>query len=352
MFAGGNDFAVKIFQTVNVTFKDRDKYITGEFRYRHGYCRGNPYKMIKTWAEKEYRNLNRLYSDGIPVPQPHYLRAHIILMDFVGTDGWPAPLLKDVELTQSKARGLYRDCLIIMWKMYNKSKLVHADLSEYNILYFEGKMIIIDVGQSVEHDHNNALLFLRMDCSNITKYFRRNGVATLTIKEVFDFITDPSVTESNMEEYLDKMNEKAAERSVEDTTAQEMIEEEVFKNRFIPKRLTEVIDFERDITKAKSGNSEELVYQTLTGLKSDLSGTVQVPEILEREDSETDTADEECEEEEEEDGNVVDGKFVRHRDESPESKKNRKKLIKELQAEKRKTKVKKHVKKRSEKKKK
>jgi len=56
-----NDLAVKIYKTSILTFKDRDKYVTGEFRFRHGYCRSNPRKMVRTWAEKEFRNLSRYF---------------------------------------------------------------------------------------------------------------------------------------------------------------------------------------------------------------------------------------------------------------------------------------------------
>ncbi len=51
------EFAVKIFKTSILVFKDRDKYVSGEYRFRNGYCRSNPRKMVKTWAEKEMRNL-------------------------------------------------------------------------------------------------------------------------------------------------------------------------------------------------------------------------------------------------------------------------------------------------------
>lgn len=62
----------------------------------------------------------------------------------------------------------------------------------------------------------------------------------MTVKELFDFITDPTITDNNMDAYLDKMSEKAAARTLEEVTAQELIDEEVFKKAFIPKRLTEV----------------------------------------------------------------------------------------------------------------
>nr|CAD7414911.1 unnamed protein product [Timema cristinae] len=214
----GEDRAIKIYKTSILIFKDRDKYVSGEFRFRRGYCRHNPRKMVRTWAEKEMRNLVRMFTAGMSVPEPILLRSHVLLMDFIGKDGWPAPKLK--------------------------CKLVHADLSEFNMLYHNSQIYIIDVSQSVEHDHPHALEFLRKDCTNITEFFKRKEVATMTIKELFDFITDPTIREINIEEYLDKVSERAASRTIEVTseeyTAQEQIDEEVFKNAFIPKRLAEV----------------------------------------------------------------------------------------------------------------
>ena len=52
--------ATQIYKTSILLFKDRDKYVTGEYRFRHGYARHNPRKMVRTWAEKEMRNLKRL----------------------------------------------------------------------------------------------------------------------------------------------------------------------------------------------------------------------------------------------------------------------------------------------------
>lgn len=236
----GQDFAIKIYKTSILVFKDRDKYVTGEYRFRHGYCKSNPRKMVRTWAEKEMRNLVRMFGEGIRVPEPILLRGHVLVIRFIGKDGWPAPKLKDVEISLSKACELYRDCIVMMWTLYNKCKLVHADLSEFNILYHEGKLVVIDVSQSVEHEHPQALLFLRKDCTNISDFFRKKGVATMTVKELFDFITDPSITDTNMDAYLEKVSETVANRNYDDMTEKEKVEEEVFKNAFIPKRLDEV----------------------------------------------------------------------------------------------------------------
>jgi RIO kinase 1 len=62
----------------------------------------------------------------------------------------------------------------------------------------------------------------------------------MTVKELFDFITGPTITDNNRDAYLDKMSERAAARTLEEVTVQEQIDEEVFKKAFIPKRLTEV----------------------------------------------------------------------------------------------------------------
>ena len=93
------DRAIKIYKTSILVFKDRDKYVTGEFRFRQGYSKKNPRKMVRTWAEKEMRNLTRMYNENIPCPKPVLLRSHVLLMDFIGKDGWPAPRLQDVDLS-------------------------------------------------------------------------------------------------------------------------------------------------------------------------------------------------------------------------------------------------------------
>ncbi|KAK9888866.1 hypothetical protein WA026_001086 [Henosepilachna vigintioctopunctata] len=339
--AVNKEYAIKIYKTSILEFKDRDKYVTGEFRFRRGYSKHNPRKMVQIWAEKEMRNLTRLKASGLRAPEPVLLKSHVLLMSFIGKNGWPAPKLKDVDLTQSKARELYRDIVIMIWRMYNKCKLVHADLSEFNLLYFEGEVYIIDVSQSVEHDHPKAFTFLRKDCTNITDFFKKKDVATMSLKDLFNFITDPTITEENMEECLGILSEKAGSC---DITADDVVEEEIFKEQYIPQTLTDVIDFERDINKVKSGQGDDLVYKTLVGLKSDLSGPAQHPEILQKNSDEDSNCDDDTDEEKEK--HFVDSSRPKH--ESLEEKKARKQAVKEEKAKKRETKIKKHVKKRNE----
>ncbi|CAH1398002.1 unnamed protein product [Nezara viridula] len=351
------DYAIKVYKTIVRVFKDRQKYVNGEFRFRHRHSCHNSRKMVLLWAEKEMRNLIRLKSAGLRVPDPILLKSNVLVMSFLGTNGWPSPKLKDAVLNSSKACRLYRDCIRMMWVMYNKCKLVHADLSEYNLLYHEGEAYIIDVSQSVEHDHPHSLDFLRKDCNNITEFFKRKGVAILTVKELFDFITDANLNEDKVESFLDEASTRLAGKEPTHADGEAAVEEEVFKGQYIPQRLTEVVDFERDISLVKTGllDVKELPYTKIVGLPDVIGNTKQEDKNYESSDdgSVSGSEDEKNNDsgEESEDGESK-SKFInsaRPRDESPESKKARKKEMKDQKAEKRKTKVKKHVKKRKEK---
>ena len=82
------------------------------------------------------------------------------------------------------------------------------------VRYHQGRLYVIDVSQSVEYDHPNALEFLRKDCINVNNYFRRRlAVSAMTGKGLFDFITDLSITDDNISDYLDTVMKTASARS-------------------------------------------------------------------------------------------------------------------------------------------
>ncbi|XP_055886100.1 serine/threonine-protein kinase RIO1-like isoform X1 [Biomphalaria glabrata] len=370
----GTDKAIKIYKTSILIFKDRDRYVTGEFRFRHGYCKSNPRKMVRLWAEKEMRNLTRMHKAQIPCPEPILLKNNVLLMSFIGEDGVAAPLLKDATFPDSKARELYLDIILMVRRLYHECKLIHGDLSEFNMLYFKGKAYIIDVSQSVEHEHPHAMEFLRKDLANITDFFRRKNVPTMTVKELFEFVTDSSITTENIDAYLEQAMKISSERSAEEISEQEKIDEEVFKRSFIPRTLDEVVDIERDFRRTQTFEGEQVLYHTVTGLKPDLSGPSQVPLLLEQVTGQNEEDDDDEEDEEDQDSHNEGGKDehekeslsdysdngndgesnnkskklhpVRQRNETAEEKKERKKLVKDSQKEKRQTKIPKHIKKR------
>ncbi|CEP13422.1 hypothetical protein [Parasitella parasitica] len=265
MTEDGQHKAIKVYKTSILTFKDRDRYVTGEFRFRHGYSKSNPRKMVKVWAEKEMRNLRRLQQAGIPSPNALVLRMHVLVMEFLGDkNGWAYPRLKDAQIDDSKYPALYYQLVKNVRTMYQVCKLVHADLSEYNILYHSRKLYIIDVSQSVEHDHPHASEFLRKDISNVTDYFSKKGVQVMSYMELFKFVTDASF--GNEDEEVDARLEKIQEEmKTNPSLAINKAEDEIFMKSYIPSTLEEVIDIDRDTLIVEQGGGESLVYADLLG---------------------------------------------------------------------------------------
>jgi len=105
------------------------------------------------------------------------------------TDGWCAKRLKDASLSTEEMNEAYLTIVVDMRRMYHECNLVHGDLSEYNLLWHNGRAVIIDVSQSVEHAHPYANDFLRKDITNITDFFKKRGVNVLTAYRLFQFIT-------------------------------------------------------------------------------------------------------------------------------------------------------------------
>ena len=67
--------------------------------------------------------------------------------------------------------------------MYKQCNLIHSDLSEYNILWYNGRCVFIDVSQAVEPVHPHAFHFLLRDCHNVVSFFKRAGLDDLDITE-------------------------------------------------------------------------------------------------------------------------------------------------------------------------
>ncbi|KAG8734107.1 protein kinase rio1 [Ceratobasidium sp. 423] len=359
--------ALKIYKTSILVFKDRDRYVTGEHRFRHGYSKRNPRKMVRLWAEKEMRNLKRLMAAGIRCPEPIEVRENVLVMGFLGDkDGWASPRLKDALIPAPDLPSLYAELVIIMRLLYHVCKLVHADLSEYNILYHNSHLYIIDVSQSVEHDHPSAFDFLRSDIRNVEAFFSRDGVRTLGSRRLFEFVThedltngqgeDFSALEAILREWISKPEPQLSSLEGGDSRAplegSHKQDDAVFLQSYIPRTLNDVYDPERDIERLQRGEGKELIYGDLTGVVRINEGTKNLAmtetngdEDIDREDSEQDT------DSSEEDGagegsGFVEKKVRGKRHEDKDAKKERKKAAKEEAREKRKHKMPKAEKKR------
>ena len=169
----GGAKAVKIYRIATSTFRNISRYIEGDSRFQGVKRSTRP--TILAWAQKEHKNLLRMANAGVRVPHPAALLANILVMEYVGDESRPARTLKEVRLEDPAA--VYADVVANM-KAIRRAELVHADLSEYNLLLWEGRVVVIDVGQAVPLDHSRAAEWFRRDVENIARYFRRLRIDT------------------------------------------------------------------------------------------------------------------------------------------------------------------------------
>lgn len=163
------DIAIKIYRIHTSKFKRIDSYILGDRRF--GRVRSN-IKLKWSWARREFKNLKLAFRAGASVPEPIRVHRNIVVMKFIGKEGVPAPLLKDVEYEELEdPEGLFRAIINDIEKLYKNARLVHADLSPFNILYMDGKHYLIDFAQGMKIDQEYAHKYLYRDIYNIVSYF-------------------------------------------------------------------------------------------------------------------------------------------------------------------------------------
>ena len=333
--------------------------------------------MVKVWAEKELRNYRRIHAAGIPCPVPIFLKSHILIMEFLGNNGWPSPRLKDAGLSHKHMREAYVQTILILRHMYQRCKLVHGDFSEYNLLWHKNQVYVIDVSQSVETDHPAALDFLRKDASNVNDYFSKVGqLNVMNTRQLFEFITTViSGGEEEEMEFLEKVmveveesyknRSKQSDQARREQSQQEAVDEAVFMSSFLPRSLNQVADYDiRQLEKGKVEESYAHAVAALTGNQDvvDAYQSYKVGEGLSNKTAEDEKSQDESEYDSDDNGDSDEDdsdeeRFVKvprtqeeleaeKADKKAERKAN-KKAVREAKAEQRKTKVKKKDKKRA-----
>jgi RIO kinase 1 len=128
------------------------------------------------WVDYEFAALNALYKAGADIPRPVARSGSAILMEYLGNRQKSAPSLQNVELSREQVRPVFERLMnnIELWLANN---YVHADLSPYNVLYWQGQVRIIDFPQAVDPRFNpNTLSLLTRDIENICHYVTRYGL--------------------------------------------------------------------------------------------------------------------------------------------------------------------------------
>lgn len=203
----------KVYKTTLNEFKTRSKYIKDDYRFKDRYKHLNPRKIVRLWAEKEMHNLMKIRQHGILCPEVIMLKKNVLIMSFIGEDAKAAPKLKDAHLSDEELLSAYKQCYQIVYDLYNKCNLVHADFSEYNLLWHNGQVWVIDVSQSIENIDPMSLEFLYRDCKNLSNFFSKLNVPNVdTPEKLFNKITDQKFQgtgvnfEMQLQKYLKEKN--------------------------------------------------------------------------------------------------------------------------------------------------
>ncbi|CAI5756982.1 unnamed protein product [Candida verbasci] len=339
------EYAVKIYKTSILVFKDRERYVDGEFRFRNSKNQNNPRKMVKIWAEKEFRNLKRIFMSGcILCPEPVELKSHVLVMEYLTKgNGEPSPKLKDHNFKDvDEVVYFYQTMVVYMRWLYQKCRLIHADLSEYNSIVHKGKLHIIDVSQSVEPDHPMALDFLRMDIKNVNDFFNRKKINVYPERLIFKFIIDNEIKEDSenlLRDYLNNLPLKIYD--------EQEVHDEIFRSLHLLRSLNNLD--ERDFDKFSEGKVDTM--KDLVANKIEEENTNE--EAQSENDSDSESQEDSEEEDDDSDLEAEEKEWIEKEEEQPkgkkfedkDEKKARKEAAKLAKQEKRKTKMKKNVKK-------
>jgi RIO kinase 1 len=178
----GKDLAVKIYLTASAEFrKGMLKYIEGDYRFKG--VKRDTRSLIFTWAQKEFRNLEQASQAKVRVPKPIAVKNNVLIMEFIGKNGVNAPSFK--EQPPSNPDRVYSVLLTYLMRLYRKADLVHGDLSEYNIMLWNGRPVLFDMAQAVPTSHPMAEFFLRRDVANLNRFFSRLDVKVPSVDETY-----------------------------------------------------------------------------------------------------------------------------------------------------------------------
>ena len=128
------------------------------------------------WTSHEWEAMQVLHEAEADVPRPVAMNESAILMDYVGDGETAALQLRRVDLSPARAAMAFAR---VMWNVgvALRHNLIHADLSPFNILWWDGRITIIDLPQAVDPRSNpNASALLARDVANVCRHFERYGV--------------------------------------------------------------------------------------------------------------------------------------------------------------------------------
>ena len=174
----GKRIAVKFHRLGRISFR--------QTRRKRGYIREHSSWLFQSHvsAEKEFQAMQLVYKNGVSVPEPISQNRHVIAMGMI--EGAELSKYKEIK----KPEKILKEILRNVRKAYLKAHIIHADLSEYNIILKpDGHILIIDWPQYVMSDHANAEELLERDLKNVLTFFNRKFNVKVAIEEACDYVT-------------------------------------------------------------------------------------------------------------------------------------------------------------------
>jgi len=164
--------AVKIYRINAADFNKMYNYLAPDRRFR---IVKNKRQIIMTWARREFINMEKAWQSGVSVPKPIAVNENVLIMEFIGEKENPVsyPLLKNYRENLDK---IFESLLDSLKKLYQTAKLVHGDLSEYNILIRDSEPVIIDLSHAVPLNSPIAEELLIRDVKNTCNFFIKHGL--------------------------------------------------------------------------------------------------------------------------------------------------------------------------------
>jgi RIO kinase 2 len=174
----GKRIAVKFHRLGRTSFR--------QTRRKRGYVQEHSTWLFQSHlaAEKEFQAMKLVYKNGVSVPKPISQNRHVIAMGMI--EGGELSKYKEIGQPQKIIKEVLRN----VRKAYLKAHVIHADLSEYNIILKpDGHILIIDWPQYVMTDHANAEELLERDLKNVLTFFSRRFNVKLAANEACDYVT-------------------------------------------------------------------------------------------------------------------------------------------------------------------
>jgi RIO kinase 1 len=133
--------------------------------------------IAEQWVNAEFAALCQLHAAGVPVPYPVQVLGTELLLEFIGdADGTAAPRLAETRPDPSELERLWAQLVQALLTMAGLG-LAHGDLSAFNLLVHDGRLVMIDLPQVVDVIANpGGAQFLERDATNVARWFTARGL--------------------------------------------------------------------------------------------------------------------------------------------------------------------------------